>query len=239
MYSKKSYPGNLYHVLNRGVDKRIIFIDKVDYLRFIRILYDFNNIEPVSNFSYFFAKQKQENSIGFANRYGVGYNQGSRKVLVDVLAFVLMPNHYHLLLKPRIENGVTLFMKKINIGYANYFNKKYERSGALFQGRYKSVIVTKEAHFIHLPYYIHANPLDLVIPEWRDGKVRNPKKAMDFLKSYRWSSFSDYIGRVNFPLTTQRDFLLEFVGGTTRYKINFSEWLRAMDMDKLNSFTLE
>lgn len=237
MDKKSSSENNLYHVLNRGVDKRVIFIDKRDYLRFIRILYDFNNIEPVSNFGYFLAKQ--ENSIGFANRYGARYSQDSRKKLVDILAFVLMPNHYHLLLRPRIENGVTLFMKKINVGYANYFNKKYERSGALFQGRYKSVVVTKEAHFIHLPYYIHANPLDLKAPEWRKGKIRNVKKAIDFLENYRWSSFPDYIGRLNFPLITQRDFILEFVGGTSVYKENFLEWLGAMDMDKLNNFTLE
>jgi len=61
-------------------------------------------------------------------------------MLVDILAFVLMPNHYHLLVMPRQDDAISLFMKKLNMGYAKYFNEKYDRSGALFQGEYKSIL---------------------------------------------------------------------------------------------------
>jgi len=158
---------------------------------------------------------------------------------VDVLAFCLMPNHYHLLLKPNFDDGVTQFMKKLNIGYAKYFNEKYERSGALFQGRFKAIQVTEEAHFIHLPYYIHFNPLDLKTPEWRERKLQNSAVAIKFLEKYRWSSHLDYLGKKNFPSVTQRDFLLEFFGGTKGYEDKIKNWLKNLDVNDLGKTTLE
>ena len=160
-------------------------------------------------------------------------------MLVDILAFCLIPNHYHLLLTPRVQNGIALFIKKLNGGYAKYFNAKYERSGALFQGKYKRIIVKNEAHFIHLPYYIHLNPLDLVAPEWRERKINNLAKAMKFLNSYRWSSYLDYTGEKNFPSVTQRDFLLEFFGSHEQYKRGITEWLKELSLEDVRDFMLE
>ncbi|MEK7566700.1 MAG: transposase [Patescibacteria group bacterium] len=117
-----------------------------------------------------------------------------------------MPNHIHLLLSPVAENGMPLFMKKFNGGYAKYFNEKYKRTGALFEGRYKRILIENDAHFDYILYYIHLNPLDLITPEWRDKKLNNFRKAMKFLDSYRWSSYLDYTGEKNFPSVTQRDF---------------------------------
>ena len=153
----------LYHTLNRGVDKRKIFLDKQDYFRFVHDLFEFNDENLVNTTFYRF---RQSNDI--ARRK---IERKPRKMLVNVLAFCLMPNHYHLLLTPKVEKGVSKFMKKLNMGYAKYFNAKYERSGALFQGRYKSVLIKDEAHFIHLPYYIHLNPLDLIAPKWREREL--------------------------------------------------------------------
>lgn len=113
-----------------------------------------------------------------------------RELLVNIHAFCLMPNHYHLLLTERIDGGISKFMKKVNMGYAKYFNQKYERKGALFEGRYKSILVKNDAHFIYLPYYIHLNPLDLIMPGWRKNKIYDYKKAIQFLENYRWSSFT-------------------------------------------------
>ena len=153
----------LIHVLNRGVDKRKIFLDEQDHFRFIHDLFEFNDEDSVNNNFYIF----NHNSNDVRHHYSK-QERRSRKPLVDILAFCLMPNHYHLLVTPKVENGVALFMKKLNGGYAKYFNTRYERSGALFQGKYKRVVIEGEAHFIHLPYYIHFNPLDLIAPEWRE-----------------------------------------------------------------------
>lgn len=141
----------------------------------------------------------------------------------------MMPNHYHLLLEPVVEDGIPRFMKKLNMGYAKYFNKKYERTGALFEGRYKSVLIDSEAHFTHLPFYIHLNPLDLVTPGWREWKIENIQKTIDFLESYRWSSHLDYLGKKNFSSVTQREFLNGYFESEGGYEHVLKKRLEGME----------
>ncbi len=223
----------IYHVLSRGVDKRQIFMGDKDRYRFIHDLFEFNDREKVIDNSYYF------------NIRDVGHHEISnkerrpRKLLVDILAFCLMPNHYHLLLSPRIKNGVSLFMKKLNGGYVKFFNQRHERTGTLFERKYKSVLVENQAHFIHLPYYIHSNPLDMVAPEWRERKINDLDKAMNFLEEYKWSSHLDYLGKKNFPSVTQRDFLLEIFGGERGYKKALNSWLKDLSVNKLSGLLLE
>ncbi len=227
--------GQIYHVLNRGVDKRKIFLEKSDYMRFIHDLFEFNDTESVVNLTYRFTRTTR---VVDTNNFKIS-EQHKRKLLVEILAFCAMPNHYHLLLKARTVEGIPEFMKKLNMGYSKYFNTKYERSGTLFEGRYKSVPVGSEAHFIHLPFYIHLNPLDLVMREWRQRDIKNYKEAMKFLEKYRWSSFLDYIGKKNFPSVTNRDLLLKFFGGTEEYKKSTVEWLKQQNIEKIMGLTLE
>lgn len=228
----------LYHVLSRGVDKRKIFLDDSDRLRFLHNLFEFNDIIPPSSNGNFFKNHviaRRDFEIGAKGRR----KRAPRKFLVKIHAFCLMPNHFHLLLSPVIENGISLFMKKLNMGYAKYFNEKNERAGALFEGRFKSVAINREAHFVHIPYYIHMNPLDLIAPEWREGSIKDYKAAVKFLESYRWSSYLDYIGKRNFPSITQREFLAEFLGGSEKYRKDTMEWLKRLDIDNIRDLTLE
>ena len=224
----------IYHVLNRGVDKRKIFMEDKDYLRFIHDLFEFNDENPVNNNYYKFHKH---NTIAVPR-----IERKPRQLLVDIYVFCLMPNHYHLLLSPRRDGGISRFMKKLNMGYARYFNEKYNRSGTLFEGRFKSVLIERQAHFIHLPYYIHFNPLDFIMPEWRDRKIEDYKKAINFLNSYRWSSHLDYLGQTNFPSVTKREFLLEIFGGQEGYQEALNGWLidlRKVNKDKIKDMLLE
>ena len=225
----------IYHIYNRGVEKRKIFQSDSDKLRFIHDLFEFNDKETVSNTLYHFNKQH----IEVKPRYVEQEKKKQRKLIVKILAFCLMPNHLHLLLQPCVENGISKFMQKLNTGYTMYFNKKYERVGSLFQGTYKSVRITNDAHLIHIPYYIHLNPLDLKYPEWRNRKVKNYATAMNFLEHYRWSSFLDYIGKKNFPSVTQRDFLLNFFEGPAQYKKDTLQWLKEMDLEEMKHLILE
>jgi putative transposase len=220
----------IFHVLNRGVDKRQIFMDNRDRFRFIHDLFEFNDANPVTDTLYTF----KHSDIGRPK-----IEKRPRKLLVDILAFVLMPNHYHLLLMPRSDKALPLFMKKLNMGYAKYFNEKYDRTGALFQGKYKSVTIEKESHFIHIPYYIHLNPLDMKFPEWRERKLRNYRTATKFLDNYRWSSHLDYQGKKNFPSVTQREFLLGFFGGVAGYKNRINDWLKNIDLESAKEISLE
>lgn len=223
----------LYHVLNRGVDKRKIFMDDKDRFRFIHDLFEFNDQQKVFDNSYYFKYQ----AVGQPDIYK--QKRRPRKLLVNIYAFCLMDNHYHLLLSPLIENGVSLFMKKLNGGYVQYFNGRHERVGTLFEGGYKSILINNQAHFIHLPYYIHLNPLDMVAPEWRERRINNLNKALDYLEKYNWSSHLDYKGKDNFPSVTQRDFLLEIFCGHKGYEKKLKGWLKDMSINKIKDLMLE
>lgn len=203
-----------------------------DYIRFVHDLFEFNDERPANGLSinYHF----KSGSLVIARP-----EIGTRKRLVDVLAFCLMPNHYHLMLRERVAGGMVRFMKKLNMGYARYFNEKYKRSGALFQGRYKSVKITNQTHFTYLPYYIHLNPLDLITPEWRERTLRNFNKAWEFLNNYRWSSHLDYLGQKNFPSVTQRGFLTNFFEEPKQYQKGLREWLESLELENITEALLE
>jgi putative transposase len=193
---------DFWHLAGRGVEKRNIVLDDSDRLRFIHDLFVFNDMNPVENYG--LPSRREE--------------RPRRKLLVHIHAFCLMLNHYHLLVSEATENGISLFMHKLNMGYAKYFNERYERSGSLWQGKYRKIPVTHHAHFLYLPYYIHLNPLDYVMPEWRQGGVRDVPAALNHLATYRWSSHLDYLGTRNFPSITRRDELSELLGNQAAYE---------------------
>src|SRR3989344_3887322 len=145
--------GHIYHVYNRGVEKRKVFLNERDYLRFVAGLYIFNDTTPALNAG----RSLIESSIE------VRLQSEKKKRLVEIIAFCLMPNHYHLLLRQRVDGGITEFMRKLGGGYVNYFNLKHQRVGPLFQGKFKSVLISDESQFMYIPFYIHLNPVDLIV----------------------------------------------------------------------------
>jgi len=112
-----------------------------------------------------------------------------------------MPNHFHLYLiaLPKqgfgeIEkNNITEFMGKLCTAYAKYFNKKYNRTGSLFEGKFKSVHVEDDIQAKYLFSYIHLNPIKLIQSDWKEIGINNKKEAVDFLNIYKWSSYEDYL----------------------------------------------
>lgn len=220
----------IYHIYNRGVEKRTIFIDDADRFRFIHDLFEFNDILPASNVQYHFTKLLEvEPPIVHK----------PRKLLVEVLAFCLMPNHYHLIARQRAQNGLVNFMQKMGTGYTMYFNQKYDRVGPLFQGRFKAVALDNESQLTYLPFYVHLNPLDLALPTWKEREIKDYQKAMRFLEKYRWSSFLDYIGKKNFPSVTSRNFFLEFFGGSENYQKETLQYLKHLDLEIIGDILLE
>ncbi len=224
----------VYHIYSRGVEKRNIFTSDKDRFRFVYDIFEFNDKAPALNTGYHLNLSKSDfNRLNRLRR--------PRESLVETLCFCLMPNHYHLLLRQKVENGITEFMRKLGTGYTNYFNAKYDRVGPLFQGKFKAVHVHKEPHLLYLPHYIHLNPLDMYMPEWRDRKVKNIRGALGFLESYRWSSYLDYAGKSNFPSVTQRDFILKMYGNSTSidYCEEMQGWLNDFDLISLEGVTFE
>lgn len=228
----KPSTGNIYHIYNRGVEKRKVFLNKEDYFRFIHDLFEFNDENPTVNFHYYLKPNGRESAqsieVGLPK---IKIKKEPRKLLVELMAFCLMPNHFHLMARQLKDDGITEFMRKLGSGYTNYFNLKNHRVGPLMQGKYKFALVKNEEHFIHLPYYIHLNPLDMAAPEWRERKIENYNRAIKFLENYRWSSFQDYIGKKNFPSVTQREFLMEFFDGSENYKAGIKQWLKELELD--------
>jgi REP element-mobilizing transposase RayT len=162
--------GEFYHIYNRGVDKRTTFLDDGDRIRFCTYLQELNQT----------ARHPQSLSRDLT-RYG-----DSHKPTVTIHAFCLMDNHYHLLVSQRKKNGVSQFMHRLGIAYTKFFNTKYERTGSLFESRYKVKHLLSTGYLLRVADYIHANPLELL-----NVDVRN---AVTALKQYRWSSFADHLG---------------------------------------------
>ena len=153
---KQFIENGYYHIYNRGVEKRDIFLDEQDYAVFLNYLKKY--LSPSSSRS--------------------GSDPHELATEIDLLSFCLMPNHFHLLVKQSTRSGITKLVRAICTNYVMYFNKKYERVGTLFQGKYKAVLVNKDAYLLHLSRYIHLNPF--------------PKSNPKF---YEYSSYSYYLGK--------------------------------------------
>jgi putative transposase len=176
--------GEIYHIFNRGVEERDLFIDHRDYQRFIENMayYQIHGIKPQ------FSRRKKSllNSFDATNQRSV-----------DLICYVLMPNHFHFLLKQLTDFGIVIFMTRLQNSYGRYFNTRHRRSGHLFQGPYKAVRIQTDGQLIHGSRYIHLNPL-----------VSNLTQN---LNDYGWSSYLEFIGKSSQNLC-QKDTVLNFFG---------------------------
>jgi len=154
--------GETYHVFNRGVDKRKIFLDKADYFRFHKGLQLFN-------------AQNKSGSL-FELRFRKEWIS-HQKPLVHIHAYCLLGNHFHLLLTQAVDGGISEFMKRLGGGYTSYFNERYERSGALFQGTFKRAYVESNEQLLYLAAYVNLNNMVHSHPD------------------YFLSSFESYVGK--------------------------------------------
>ncbi|MBI5742857.1 MAG: transposase [Candidatus Niyogibacteria bacterium] len=139
-------PGEYYHIFNRGVDKRNVFSDRWDIERFLQSMREFNSVNTIGSI--------YENSF---NKNLLGNPISKSKKLVNFVCYCLNPNHYHFILEPLVENGVSKFMHKLGLGYSKYFNEKNNRTGALFQGKYKAIHIDSNEYLLYLSAYINLN----------------------------------------------------------------------------------
>ncbi|RJR14394.1 hypothetical protein C4585_00330 [Candidatus Parcubacteria bacterium] len=218
----------LYHVLNRGVEKRNIFLDSQDYARFVHDLYEFNDSAPAVN------TRRGTGTTVFELRT----RTSARDPLIEVHGWCLMKNHYHLLVSEIVEGGLTKFLRKLNIGYAMYFNEKYKRTGTLFQGRTKKIRIASDAHFLHILHYIHLNPLDFLkgSEDWRSLRIKNAKQALKHLEEYRWSSYLDYCKKKNFPSILTTEFFDDVFGD---YEKALAAYVKDIELATIKPFLLE
>jgi putative transposase len=219
--------GEIYHIYNRGVEKRVVFEKDADRIRFIHDLFEFNDSHQAKNTS------RSMCEVGLRTSDAVK----PRKQLVDILAWCLMPNHFHLLLRQKTDGGITTFMRKLGTGYTNAFNLKKDRVGPLFQGKFKIKHVSKESHLLHLPHYIHLNPLDLLTKD--DATSKNLEGIISFLENYRWSSFRDYCNKKNFPSLIDLSFANETFGSPASYHADIISWMKEGNNDIFEDILLD
>lgn len=166
-----------YHIYNRGNSKQTVFHNKEDYNHFIKLLYLCNSSRSIVN------RDISKNTFDF-NR---------EETLTYIGAYVLMPNHFHFLLKEKRENGISKFMQKITTAYVMYYNKKYKRTGGLFEGKFKSQYINNDRYMKYLFSYIHLNPIKLINLKWKERGIKNIEKTLKYLHSYQYSSYLDYL----------------------------------------------
>lgn len=174
--------GEYYHVFNRGVDKRVIFETNKDKERFMNLLYLCNSTKIVH------LSILKEN-VGFKSCYNIELENP----LVDIGAYCLMGNHFHLLLRESSPGGVSKFMQKLSTGYTMYFNIKRERTGSLFEGKFRARYASTDRYLKYLYSYIHLNPVQHIEPEWKKKGVHNTEKVYSYLQNFKFSSLNDYL----------------------------------------------
>ncbi len=176
--------GEYYHIYNRGVDKRTIFESAEEYRRFLMLLYLCNSNNHVD------INELLLEGRSFLDVLGVDTGND----ITALGAHVLMPNHFHLLIKETMEGGLSKFIGKVSTGYSMYFNKKHDRSGSLFQGRFQAKHIQNDEYLKYMFAYTHLNPVKLIEPNWKETGIKNKLVAQKFLNNYSYSSYFDYVG---------------------------------------------
>ncbi len=203
--------GEMYHVFNRGVERRPIFTLKWEYQRALDTIHYYRYLDLPFRYSKYIILEKKRR-IQFLKALLTSKRQ------VDILAYCLMPNHFHFLLKQTADSGISRFISKFCDSYSKYFNTKHERVGPLFQGPFKAVRVESEEQLIHLSRYIHLNPISSFLIKESE------------LDAYPWSSLHEYVAPLEDTLSNP-SFILELFGSPNKYKdfvhnqIDFSQKL--------------
>ncbi len=183
--------GEFYHIYNRGTDKRPVFLDRDDFDRFLQSMAEFNTKNPIGSL--------------FENSFRDKSLLSSRTAkLVDIVCYCLNPNHYHIILRQRTENGISEFMKRLGGGYTQGFNFKYKRSGVLFQGKFKAAHIDSNEYLLHVSAYVNLNNL---VHQIRGDEFR--------------SSRHEYLNNIDKSLCT-KDIVLKQFKNLIEYK-DFSE----------------
>jgi putative transposase len=198
----KIAPGEYYHIFNRGNNKQKIFLDKRDYIRFLFLILYFQS--P----SIFYNIGRQVTYFIKNNFFGISKNNDSevvKKRYVELVNFVLIPNHFHLIILEKEEGGISRYMQRILTAYAKYFNEKYEKSGHLFQGPFQAVHIEDNNQLLYLSSYIHRNVREL--KEWKNKE-----------HLYMWSSYQDCSNKNRWGELLKHEVITEQFSNQKEYK---------------------
>ncbi|MEW5907726.1 MAG: transposase [Patescibacteria group bacterium] len=188
MLRKEKFTTNeYYHIYNRTLSNSPFFREKSNCERLIKALLLANSTQASQALQFL----RDNKNAPIENALEIAKNG---KKLVDVVCYVIMPDHYHLLLKERLEGGITSFIHRCNISVAKYINTKINRHGPFFESLFKSKHITTNEYLLHLSLYIHLNPLDFISgKQWRRHKIQNWNKIRNRLIAYPYSSLKNFL----------------------------------------------
>jgi len=187
----------IYHVFNRGIDRRPTFISTKEYTRAITVIDYYRFSMPPTRLSYFLKLSKER-------RQEIYDLMSTHEKLVDILAYCLMPNHFHFMLRQLADNGISKFLSNFQNSYTRYFNTIHERTGSLFLDQFKGVLIETDEQLVHVSRYIHLNPLTSYV-------VRSIKNLL----IYPWSSLNEYVE--NNPQLCELETVLQFFKKPNEY----------------------
>ncbi len=196
---------------NRGVEKRVIFLDDADRERFVKLLYSANS----------------DKSIYLSDYPNIAMSKIPRgKKIVAIGTWCLMPNHFHILIKEISENGISIFMQKLLSGYSIYFNKKYYRRGTLFESKFKAKHLDTDQYLKYQYTYIHLNPIGIIDSGWKKKEIADKEKARKFLKEYKYLSYKDYVGEEREEnIIINKEEFPEYFSTNVEFEDMIEEWI--------------
>lgn len=200
-----------YHIFNRGVDKREVFLDTGYYQRFLLSMDLLNDSRDGLMIEW--RDFKKSNPKAKLSDF---LEPSSRKPLVEIIAYCLNPNHYHIILKQVEEKGIERFMHKLGTSFTLYFNKRNKRTGALFQGNFKAVHINSNEYLLYLSAYVNKN-------NFIHGYNKNDH--------WLYSSLPAYLGKKEDGLIN-KDIILGQFKNTKEYKEFLNEHALKMKDDK-------
>lgn len=203
-----------YHLFNRGVHKQVVFHDRADYARFLFYILHFQSPLIFQNPSRFVSHFVRHSVFNIEPEI-VAKIVAEREV--ELVAFCLMPNHFHLLVREVVEGGISRYMQRILNGYSKYHNTKRELSGHVFQGPYGAVHQEDNEQLLYLSTYIHRNPRELA--KWTGAE-----------HTYPWSSFQDCVTKNRWGDLLVPNILLEQFNSPQEYR-KFVDSSPAKDFD--------
>jgi len=178
---REQAPGEYVHIFNRGIQKQPIFETKADFWRFLFLLLTFQGEMVVKNVSREFKKSVQSQALHIDEDL---VSDVLRTRMVELVAFCFMPNHFHLIIRELVDDGISRYMQRTQTAYVKYFNLLHNKSGHLFQGPYKSVHISSDRQLMYTSAYIHKNPVEI---GWKGNESQYP-----------WSSYRDFVAENRF-----------------------------------------
>lgn len=195
-------PNEYYHVFARGVNREKIFIDNADRIRFIFLLIYFQSPIRIYNTSWYTQSFIKKNCFRLSD-------DKVEKIIknrnIEILAFTLMPNHFHLIIRNLEDHILSVYMHRILTAYSKYFNAKYKKRGHVFDGPFGAIHIKNNNQLLHLSAYIHKNPKTL--KEWGGN-----------YDGYPWSSYQDYLGLNRWGNLLSTEIILKQFSNQNKYK---------------------